>query len=199
MTDVLKFDEGQEAAFSAGTRTAWRDYAGIGASILCAIHCAAMPLIVGFLPAMGLSIMAHPSFHQWMAGICSLIAITAFVPGWRLHRHSLPIVVAGIGLIIVTAAAVFAGSDDCCAVCDESAEAIVSTGSLPGQANTCVDHCCATQEVGNGSTDTDQTTLYASLLGNSAAWWTPLGGMMLIAGHLLNRHFACRCQCCLPS
>ena len=33
----------------------WTDLIGVVASIACAIHCAAMPFIVGFLPAMGLS------------------------------------------------------------------------------------------------------------------------------------------------
>ena len=30
---------------------AWRDWLGIGASVTCAIHCAAMPFVVGLLRA----------------------------------------------------------------------------------------------------------------------------------------------------
>ena len=33
---------------------AYRDWLGVSASVLCAIHCAAMPFVVGFLPLLGL-------------------------------------------------------------------------------------------------------------------------------------------------
>ena len=45
----------------------FRDWLGIVASIGCAIHCAAMPFVFAYLPAMGLSFLADESFHKWMA------------------------------------------------------------------------------------------------------------------------------------
>ena len=56
----------------------WQDSLGMVASIGCAIHCAAMPFVIAYLPALGLSFLADEAFHQWMALVCFLIAIGAF-------------------------------------------------------------------------------------------------------------------------
>ena len=82
----------------------WTDVIGVVASIACAIHCAAMPFIVGFLPAMGLSFLADDSFHKVMVGVCSLLAASAFIPGLRRHGRLLPIVVASVGLGMISIA-----------------------------------------------------------------------------------------------
>ena len=44
--------------------TRWSDWLGVVAAIGCAIHCAAMPLIIAYLPALGLSFLADEGFHQ---------------------------------------------------------------------------------------------------------------------------------------
>ena len=67
--------------------SAWRDWLGMVASIGCAIHCAAMPFVIAYLPALGLSFLADESFHKWMALVCFLIAIVAFIPGVRKHGN----------------------------------------------------------------------------------------------------------------
>ena len=46
-------------------RRAWADWAGMIASIGCAIHCAAMPLVLAYLPTLGLSWLADEVFHKW--------------------------------------------------------------------------------------------------------------------------------------
>ena len=51
----------------------WRDWVGITASVGCAIHCAAMPFVIAYLPAFGLSFLADEAFHKWMALICCLL------------------------------------------------------------------------------------------------------------------------------
>ena len=79
-----------EAANRAGNPSGWRDMLGVVASIACAIHCAAMPFVIGFLPAMGLGFLADEAFHKWMAGACFLIGLAAFIPGWKRHGQLLP-------------------------------------------------------------------------------------------------------------
>ena len=49
---------------------AWTDGLGMLASIGCAIHCAAMPFVIAYLPALGQSFLAGESFHQAMAISC---------------------------------------------------------------------------------------------------------------------------------
>ena len=134
---------------------AYRDWLGVGASVLCAIHCAAMPFVVGFLPLLGLSFLADPSFHQWMVAICLALALLAFVPGWRRHHRLAPALIGLAGLGLITFAA-FAGPDDCCPTpCDGSATAndgTLMTVPMAGPAP-CATTCCDTagQKAGDSS------------------------------------------------
>ena len=103
---------GHDLPGSRGTNL--RDGLGLAASVLCAIHCAAMPFVIGFLPLLGLSFLADPAFHQWMVAICLGLALLAFVPGWRRHHRWTPTVIGLVGLSLISFAA-FAGPEDCCA------------------------------------------------------------------------------------
>jgi len=191
------------------TQALWQDYAGVVASVACAVHCAAMPLVIGFLPALGLSFLGHPSFHQWMAGICGVVALTAFLPGWRRDRNWRPTAVALTGLILITGTA-FGLSDTCCEVNpNASAPSDITRVASPEdeKAVACLSACCHTKSgcesvvPGDSSaSEVNPVVSAAAAIGafaeRHAAWWTPLGGLFLVAGHLLNRHYVCRCDCC---
>ena len=56
----------QSEELDSSTST-WKDWLGIVASVGCAIHCAAMPFVFAYLPALGLSFLADEAFHKWMA------------------------------------------------------------------------------------------------------------------------------------
>lgn len=180
---------------------AWTDWLGVTASIGCAIHCAAMPLVIAFLPALGLSFLADEGFHQVMVVVCLMLAAVAFVPGWRRHRRWLPVGIASVGLSLIATAA-FALEGQCCAEC--SAET-TSSSVTEANANACEYACCelcaasseATRQnqVTQTSMEAPQTsmeTLYASFL----PWVTPLGGILLVSAHLTNLRFSCRSGCC---
>ena len=66
-------------------QSSWSDLLGVSHR-LAVQSCAAMPMVVGYLPLFGLEFLADESFHRWMAVICFVIALAAFVPGWRKHR-----------------------------------------------------------------------------------------------------------------
>ena len=174
----------------------WRDWVGIIASIGCAIHCAAMPFVIAYLPAWGLSFLADEAFHKWMALICFLIAIAAFVPGLRKHGNWFPVSVGAIGLVFITFAA-FGLAGECCSSCAETATMTSTTPTQSASAETgCIecDECQSCSEVGSTackSQDEDE-----SLLSTLAPWITPFGGLMLVAAHLLNRRYGCLCGCC---
>lgn len=190
--------------------SALRDGLGITASLACAVHCAAMPFLIAYLPALGLSFLADESFHQWMTGACLLLALVAFIPGWRTHRQWVPGTIAGVGLTIIAAAA-FGQSDECCVACTTTADpAETADSKLPDQQGT-LDHevctlgCCKPAAVTDSEapdvTAADETTIAAENVNSSpillalAGWWTPLGGMLLVSAHLLNRRYTC-CACC---
>jgi hypothetical protein len=66
----------------------WRDRLGIALSVLCLLHCLLTPLLVGLLPvgvAMGIW---HRGFHQVFLVLVPIVALLAFIPGWRRHRDA---------------------------------------------------------------------------------------------------------------
>ena len=172
---TLEFD-----VVSAGEtvpQRAWADWAGMIASIGCAIHCAAMPLVFAYLPALGLSWLADEGFHRVMAIVCFGLAMAAFLPGWRKHRSFAPIVWGVLGLALLNTAA-FALEGGCCSSCTSAA-------------TSCVDGDCAECQIAA----TPETSREA-IAGFPVALLTPLGGILLVIGHVVNHHKNCRCQCC---
>ena len=175
---------------------------GVGASVLCAIHCAAMPFVAVFLPMLGLSFLMDSAFHQVMVVVCSTIAICAFIPGLRRHRRIFPICVGVVGLSLISTAA-FALEDHCCESCAALAQSAES--SLVSAAVECTEGCCTPKEPSlpmetaaaqSDSIATIGETTEKSFLSSLTPWITSLGGLLLVAAHLTNRHFSCRCGCC---
>lgn len=185
---------------------AWSDWIGMTASIGCAIHCAAMPFVIAYLPALGLSFLADESFHQWMAVGCFVIALVAFIPGIRKHGRWSPIAMASVGLVMISVAA-FGFAGECCPSCDAEAAAATSTDAAATDVAVCTDEDCALCAHDNPSTaEADSDVSYAGLFASTqldpswtkaiVPWLTPIGGLVLVSAHLLNRRFGCLCGCC---
>ncbi|EAQ81899.1 MerC domain-containing protein [Blastopirellula marina] len=163
-----------------------------------------MPLAIGFLPMLGLRFLADESFHRWMAGACFVFALAAFVPGWRKHRRWLPSVIAICGLAVITSAA-YGLSGECCETCAPTG---VCSAELPlnGNDSSCGStQCCAQHRGLEGGIGEDIAVSPAKpvkgasiedMLMRYAALSTPLGGVLLISGHLLNRRYLFQCSCC---
>lgn len=80
------------------------DAAGIATSILCAIHCALLPLILTSLPLMGINIIHNGTFEWVMIGLAFLIGAYSLSHGYRRHHHSLkPIALFAIGFFFLAA------------------------------------------------------------------------------------------------
>ena len=174
-------------ALSAGDqvgtqRTAWTDLAGMAASLGCAVHCAAMPFVIGYLPSLGLGWVAGHSFHQWMAGICAVIALMAFIPGFKRHRRWLPMMLGVVGIAFLSSAA-FA-LEPCCEYC-ASPDQAQQSDSLAASACASCDGC--------DSQPPTQIETQTSSSGWLTKFITPMGGMVLIVAHLFNHRFDCRC------
>lgn len=198
--NALENAEGADSQMSM-----WRDWLGMVASIGCAIHCAAMPFVIAYLPALGLSFLADEAFHKWMALICFLIAIVAFIPGIRKHGNWIPISIGAFGLLFITFAA-FGLAGECCASCASCALTETSAGAhatvLDTQCDQCT-HCQSETKLESGVATTDSTIALTpeskpekDLLATLAPWITPLGGLLLVSAHLLNRRYGCLCGCC---
>lgn len=171
------------------------DWLGVVASVGCAIHCASMPFVITFLPALGLSFLADQYFHQVMVGVCALLALLAFVPGWRVHRKWLPAGIAVMGLTFIGAAA-FA-LDDSCACCTPP-ENSQSAAAEQAEASICTDEHCEHCSSSPAKPEVAAKSTASPMLAGFTPWITPLGGVLLVLAHLANRRLSCQCGCCPP-
>ena len=176
----------------------WRDWLGMVASIGCAIHCAAMPFVIAYLPALGLSFLADESFHKWMALVCFLIAIVAFIPGIRKHGNWIPISIGAFGLVFITFAA-FGLAGECCSSCQSTGSgAAAAVTALDSQCDQCEECACHSGVETNESAiaEAPEVDQKKDMLATLAPWITPFGGLLLVSAHLLNRRYGCLCGCC---
>ncbi len=81
------------------------DKAGVAASWVCAVHCLALPFLVGVLPLVGLSFLLEEATERVFIGISVIIAVLGLLPAYfREHGklRSIFLAAAGIGLITLT-------------------------------------------------------------------------------------------------
>ena len=163
----------------------WADWAGMFASISCAIHCAAMPLVLAYLPALGLEWMNESGFHRWMTLICFTLALVAFLPGWQKHRSLAPATWGTVGILLLALGAF--GMEGYC--CQARADSIANPALAKTNYELFCTICTAGGEAGS------QANALTALLMPIAHYITPLGGLFLVVGHITNHRKACSCDC----
>ena len=77
------------------------DRTGITASIACAIHCAALPLIATLLPLWGLEFLANPFVEFLMLSLSVVIGFIALFSSYRTHHQKLPIILLLLGFTTI--------------------------------------------------------------------------------------------------
>ena len=108
----------------AAGATVWWDRLGITASLLCAIHCMTLPILLPFLAAYGLGILAQPGFEFGMIVLSVVIGMYSIAKSfWNHHRKIYPLYFVGIGLLLLMAAK--GGADG-----EEAGELMVPVGAL---------------------------------------------------------------------
>lgn len=77
------------------------DRVGFTASLLCAIHCALLPIGVALIPALGLGIGGIVDFDQAFVVFAGLLGATTMTLGYRRHRafHAWVLLLAGLVLV----------------------------------------------------------------------------------------------------
>ena len=81
------------------------------ASVLCAVHCAIVPLLITTLPLLGLGFLANPWVEWGMIAFALLIGTYAIGLSYlRTHHKILPIILMAIGFLIIIAGHVFVHS-----------------------------------------------------------------------------------------
>jgi hypothetical protein len=187
--------------------SSWKDRIGIAASALCAVHCAATPVLLACLPTLQFTEwMASPEFHQIAAIICvSLVSISIW-PAFHRHRDYRVLGLSTTGLALILGAA-FLLPDSCCSTESGSPRiAFTSTNSHDhsGHDHSGHDHSGHDHTSGiastleSGASDMAFSGMGTAVFAKIQPWMTPVGGLLLIAAHFLNlrRGFkVCQARC----
>lgn len=88
------------------------DAIGVSASLLCAIHCAVLPLFFTSLPLFGLEILQNKIFEYSMIAFAGIVGSYALYHGWKKHHHKiLPLIIFLTGLSFLVLKEVFIGEE----------------------------------------------------------------------------------------
>jgi hypothetical protein len=80
------------------------DAFGVGASLACAIHCAALPLILTSFPVFGINIIENNGFEYFMIFLAFFIGSYALWHGYRKHHQRFaPLLFFAVGMLCLFA------------------------------------------------------------------------------------------------
>jgi carbon starvation protein CstA len=99
----------------------YTDKFAIGLSMLCAIHCLLLPLLLVALPSIGALQLQNEAFHFWMLAAVIPISIYALTIGCKKHQRY-RLLSWGISGLILMLTAVFFGHN----LAGESGEKILT-------------------------------------------------------------------------
>lgn len=76
-----------------------RDKIGMLLSVGCLIHCILFPLILPMIPLLGFTVEHQAMWHIVLLIPIVIIAIIAFIPGYKKHKLAEILVTAFVGII----------------------------------------------------------------------------------------------------
>lgn len=77
------------------------DRLGASGSIICAVHCALLPMAIALLPAVGLMSMGTDRFEQAFVVFATVLGVFSLVQGYRRHgvARALWLLLSGLGVL----------------------------------------------------------------------------------------------------
>jgi hypothetical protein len=89
---------------SPGATRSLLDRLGATGSLVCAVHCAALPLLIATLPSLGVAVWLGDDFERGFVLFATLLGLFSVIWGYR--RHS---AVRALGLLLPGLAALWTG------------------------------------------------------------------------------------------
>ena len=77
------------------------DKMGAVASLTCAVHCAAMPLVITLLPLLGLTFLADERLEWGLLALSATLGVSSLCLGYREHRSRRALVILAVGLSLL--------------------------------------------------------------------------------------------------
>ena len=91
----------QVQAGARWTIARWVDQLGSAGAVLCAIHCALLPVALVLLPMLSLGVLASPGFEIGFVSFATLLASASLWHGYTHHRayHAFLWLLPGLSLL----------------------------------------------------------------------------------------------------
>ena len=80
------------------------DRLGATGSLLCALHCAVLPVLIALLPTLGIATWMNDGFEEGFVAFATLLGLFTLIQGYRRHRA-----VRALGLLVPGLAALWLG------------------------------------------------------------------------------------------
>ncbi|MGO4779524.1 MerC domain-containing protein, partial [Lysobacter sp. 2RAB21] len=79
------------------------DRIGALGSLACAVHCAALPLLIAVLPSLGIAVWFGDGFEMGFVMFATLLGSFSVISGYRRHHamRALSLLIPGLGLLWV--------------------------------------------------------------------------------------------------
>ena len=77
------------------------DQLGMVASLACAVHCAALPLVATVLPLIGMEFLANPAVEMAMICLSAVIGFWSLTGSYSLHKKVVPLLVLLAGFFVI--------------------------------------------------------------------------------------------------
>jgi hypothetical protein len=83
------------------SRFSW-DVVGFSASVICAIHCVAVPVLLMISSISGLQALHSHTIENFILAFSAAMGSISIIPGWRKHhRKTAPVFLFGCGLTMI--------------------------------------------------------------------------------------------------
>lgn len=148
----------------------WLDNLAIGMSILCAIHCLIVPIVIVAVPLIKTTFFVNEDFHLWMLLAVFPTTLASIFLGCKKHKDRYVGIACFVGLSLLVSAYFIEQNDH-------------SKSADLGED----DQACAHCEICDHSIINDPT--------NVVGWVNTLGGVFLILAHSRN-FYLCRKHAC---
>lgn len=99
MPEVIHYETVMSPRFQA-----LLDRFGATGSLICALHCALLPLALAAIPSLGLSVWLGDGFERSFVLFATLMGVFSLIWGYRRHRK-----IRALGVLLLGLAALWAG------------------------------------------------------------------------------------------
>lgn len=85
---------------------------GILTSVLCAIHCGLLPLVLPTLPLIGIESPENVFFEWLMIALAFAVGVFSLIHGYKTHHHRiLPLIFFSVGMVFLIAKQIFLAAE----------------------------------------------------------------------------------------